>query len=183
MEAYIGQIIGVGFKFEPIGWVVCDGRLLSRSDPQYQGLWIVIGETYGVQGDYFRIPDLRGRIAIHQGQGGGLSNYGIGQAGGEEYHWLSQSSLGSHSHPLMAVTLPTPGTKDPPRQTSDPGPAVGLTTNTNAKVKMYGDGPFTVLFDMGAMWFGGQGQPHENRQPLQVINYLICYEGITPSQG
>jgi microcystin-dependent protein len=181
MEAYIGQIIGVGFKFEPVSWMVCDGRLLDLQ--QYFPLFTMIGTTYGGNGrTNFAIPDLRGRVAVHQGQGGGLSNYDLGQAGGEEYHTLSLTRLPSHSHPLMAVTPPSPGTKTPTR-TSDPGPTVGLTTNTNTKINMYGEGPFKVLFDMGAMWYGGQGLPHENRQPLQVINYLICYEGISPTQG
>jgi len=184
MESYIGQIIAVSFKFEPLNWMVCDGRLLEIS--QYQPLYSLIGTTYGGNGQTnFAIPDLRGRLAVHQGQGAGLSNYSVGQVGGEEYHTLLSGEF-ADAHSLMAtVRVPNDPTKPPETPTpttSVPGPTVALTANANNKVQIYGPGPADTLFNMGAMFFAGKGLPHENRQPFQVINYIICVEGIYPTR-
>ena len=176
-EAYLGQIIGVGFKFAPVGWAVCDGSLLSISGNE--GLFSLLGTRYGGDGiTTFAIPDLRGRIPIHQGQGVGLSNYDLGQKGGGETQGLLEMNIGSHTHTLMAAAPPAEPTVSP-----DPGPTRALTTNQNAKVNLYGEGAADVVFGLGALWSAGYGQPHENRQPFQVINYIICLAGLYPSQS
>jgi microcystin-dependent protein len=184
MESYIGQIIAVGFKFEPLNWMVCDGRLLDIQ--QYSPLFQLIGTTYGGDGNVkFAIPDLRGRLAVHQGQGFELSNYTIGQNGGEEYHQLSSGEFG-HTHPLMAtvrvVNDPTKPIKTPTPVTPTPSSTVALTTNLNNKVQIYDPGPPDTPFNLGALYYAGQGIPHENRQSFQVINYIICVQGIYPTR-
>jgi microcystin-dependent protein len=170
-EGYLGQIIGVGFKFAPLGWMVCDGSLLSIAGNE--ALFGLLGTRYGGDGvSTFAIPDLRGRLPIHQGQGAGLSNHDPGQAGGEENVRLDQANIG-HTHSLMASG--TPGTVNTPD-------GMALAVNPSTKVNIYGAGPANTIFDMGALWFAGDGQPHENRQPYLVINFIICVQGVFPSR-
>src|SRR5215831_16786628 len=108
MDGWIGQIIAVGFNYEPSNWMKCDGRPLSIA--QYPSLFNLIGTTYGGDGmSNFRIPDLRGRLPIHQGQGAGLSGYSLGQSGGEESHTILQSEIPNHTHSLMAQDLASAG--------------------------------------------------------------------------
>jgi microcystin-dependent protein len=171
-EGYLGQIIGVGFKFAPLGWMLCDGSLLSISGNET--LFALIGTTYGGNGQTnFAIPDLRGRIPIHQGQGAGLSNHDPGHAAGVENVTLLQGNIG-HTHSLMASA--TPATVNTPD-------GMALAVNPSTKVSVYADGPQNTVFDMGALWSAGDGQPHENRQPFQVINFIICVQGAFPPRS
>jgi microcystin-dependent protein len=83
MEPFLGEISMFAGVFAPIGWAFCDGRLLSISENA--ALFSILGTTYGGDGrTTFALPDLRGRVAIHPGQGPGLSDYDLGQAGGTE---------------------------------------------------------------------------------------------------
>lgn len=87
----------VGFNFEPLGWEYCDGQLLSIA--AYNSLFTLIGTTYGGNGTTnFAVPDLRGRVPIHFGQGPGLSNYTIGQTGGVENVTLTLPQIPAHTH-------------------------------------------------------------------------------------
>jgi microcystin-dependent protein len=82
-QPYTGEIAIFGCNFEPVGWAFCNGQLLSIAE--YDVLFQLIGTTYGGDGqNTYAVPDLRGRLPLHQGQGTGLSNYTIGQLGGIE---------------------------------------------------------------------------------------------------
>lgn len=177
-EAYLGQIIAVGFKFAPPGWALCDGSPLLISGNE--ALFSLLGTRYGGDGvKTFALPDLRGRLPIHQGQGAGLANYDVGQNGGEETCTLTNNNTG-HTHSVMTAALPD----TPPKTiTAVPGPTVTLTKNLNAKVSLYADANPNQAFNNGALWAAGQGQAHENRQPFLVINFIICTAGIYPSQS
>jgi microcystin-dependent protein len=183
MDAFLGQIIAVGFNFAPQGWALCDGSLLQIS--QHAALYNLLGTTYGGDGvSSFALPDLRGRLALCQGQGPGLSDYTLGMTGGAENVTLRSSQIGAHNHTLMAyqwgATDPVP--KD--KLTADPGATVVLTTNIQAAVNMYNPGPPNVTLSPAALTTtSGPGIPHENRQPYLAINYIICVDGIYPSQG
>jgi microcystin-dependent protein len=86
-QPYIGEIGLFGFNFAPSGWAFCNGQLLPISEND--ALYALIGTTYGGDGiSTFGIPDLRGRVPTHQGQGPGLSSYFMGQLGGTEYFIL-----------------------------------------------------------------------------------------------
>ena len=94
---YIGQIILVGFNFAPQGWAFCNGALLAISEQET--LFNLIGTTYGGDGQTtFALPDLRGRVPVHVGQGPGLSSYVIGQAAGVENVTLNVNQLPQHAH-------------------------------------------------------------------------------------
>jgi microcystin-dependent protein len=77
-EPYLGQIQSFGFNFAPRGWAKCDGQLLPSS--QNSALFALLGTMYGGDGrTTFGLPDLRGRAAIHHGQGPGLPERKIGE--------------------------------------------------------------------------------------------------------
>ncbi len=94
---FIGQIIMVGFTFAPPGWAFCNGQLIAISENET--LFELIGTTYGGDGQQtFALPDLRGRVPIHSGQGQGLSNYVIGEVFGAETVPLTVNELPQHQH-------------------------------------------------------------------------------------
>src|SRR5881394_307932 len=95
---YIGEIRMFGGNFAPNGWAFCDGSLIAISEND--ALFNLIGTTYGGDGqNTFALPDLRGRIPVHQGQGPGISqNYTIGEVAGVENVTLTTQQIPSHNH-------------------------------------------------------------------------------------
>jgi microcystin-dependent protein len=169
-EPFVGQIIAVGFNFEPIGWAFCDGRSVDIS--AHQALYSLIGTTYGGDGQTkFNLPDLRGRGAINFGQGRGLSNYDLGQPTGTENVALLSSHWGAHTHALTGA--PT-ATSSVPAANSALGTS---TTNIYAT-----SGAVTTLSPATVTPTPVAPTPHENRQPFQTISYIIALEGIFPQR-
>ena len=173
-EPFVGQIIAVGFNFAPVGWAVCAGQSLDIS--AYSALYALIGTTYGGNGQTtFNLPDLRGRVAISQGQGPGLSNYVIGQVAGSEQVTLNANQMAGHTHALMGTSA----------DATSPNPAstvvLGSTVET-VNVYTTPSAGNVIGLDPRSIGTSGGSQPHENRQPYQTINYLIALEGIFPSQ-
>lgn len=75
---YIGEIRMLAGAAVPSGWALCNGQTLAISD--YPELYGLIGHRYGGDGaTTFALPDMRGRIPVHQGR-----NHALGEAGGEE---------------------------------------------------------------------------------------------------
>src|ERR1700710_1746158 len=99
MEAFLATILLFAGNFAPSGWAFCNGQLLAIA--QNQALFSLLGTTYGGNGiQTFGLPDLRGRVPIHFGQGPGLSSYSIGQSGGTENTTLLLNNLPQHNHAL-----------------------------------------------------------------------------------
>jgi microcystin-dependent protein len=172
---YVGQIISVAFNFTPEGWLPCDGSL--QSIDEFQALFVLIGTTYGGNGTTnFALPDLRGRSPVNQGQGANLSNYILGQRAGAESISVLANQVGSHNHPLMASSQA--GT------ISNPATTVALGQNPQGAVFVYGPPPTTTSLAGASIGLNSSGnQPHENRQPLLAINYIIAAFGVFPSQS
>ncbi len=167
-EPFIGQIQTFGFNFAPRGWALCDGQLLPI--PQFSALFSLLGTTYGGDGrTTFGLPDLRGRVALHQGQGAGLSDRRLGQKGGTEDVTLAASQLPGHSHPLNAVAAEATSFK----------PAGNLL----AAEVIYGPGPSDTMLAADAIGDTGGDQPHNNMQPYLVINWCIALTGVFPSRN
>src|SRR4051812_45959702 len=100
-DPYLATIAIFAGNFAPVGWAYCDGTLLSIS--HNDALYNLLGTTFGGDGiNTFALPDLRGRVPIHQGQGPEFENYVIGQQGGTESVKLTNSTLPAHSHPLIS---------------------------------------------------------------------------------
>lgn len=171
---YLAQIQPFGFNFAPRGWSFCDGQILSIA--QHSALFALIGTTYGGDGiTTFALPDLRGRVALHQGHGPGLSARSIGETGGSQNVTLTASQMPTHNHLVMANG--TAGTTFTPANNylaADSG-------NTDAIYSTTLSNPATMATNMvGA---AGGNQPHNNMQPYLVINWCIAMEGIYPSQS
>lgn len=168
---FIGTIRLVAFNFAPVDWALCQGQSLPIAGND--ALFALLGTTFGGDGQRtFNLPDLRGRVAVGQGQGPGLSNYVPGQLGGTEAITLTASQAPLHSHRLMAADNVT---------TPDPGPGLVLGTPATA-VKLYGSSAPTPLAPTSIAPFGSSA-PHENRQPYLGLNYIISLMGIFPQQS
>jgi microcystin-dependent protein len=174
MDPFIGEITMVGFNYAPVGWAFCDGSLLPIQ--QYQALFSLIGTTYGGDGQTtFALPNLRGRVPIHAGQGAGLSSRALGTTGGEENVTLQPSQLPAHTHPLVAnqAAATTTSLKDA-QPFQSPQPIYG----TGTPVKLNAQSITPSITSAG----GGNQQAHENRQPYLVLNFIIALEGVYPSR-
>ncbi len=174
-DPFIGEIRMLGLNFAPVGWQACDGSLLSIAE--YSPLFSLIGTTYGGDGqNTFAVPDLRGRLPIHQGQGPGLSNYVIGQVAGTETVTVAPQQMPAHTHTVIATTsLASTGT---PSNTVIPGAVSNDTTYVTDITGLAGipTAPATVTA-------AGGSQPHDNTMPTLTVGYCIATAGIFPSQA
>lgn len=163
--AYIGEIKMGGWNFAPYGWAMCNGQLMSID--QNPALFQLIGTTYGGDGiTNFALPDLRGRLPVHQGTG-----YAMGQAAGSETVTLTIGQVPAHPHSFMCST--DGATKGQPTQN-----VPAATGSGNA----YLQATATAAMAPGSIPpSGGNGQPHDNIQPYQCVTFIICLYGIFPS--
>lgn len=171
-QPYVGEIRLFAGNFAPAGWALCDGSVLSIA--QNDVLFNLIGTTYGGDGqNTFALPDLRGRVPLHQGQGPGLSPYVIGQAAGTEQVTLIAQQLPSHTHVLHATTADaTVGAS-----------VAGNLTGKAATTSLYGSTPGGGALAAQALTASGGNQPHNNMAPFLGLNFIISLFGIFPSQG
>lgn len=164
-EPFIGEVKLISWNFPPKGWAFCNGQLLPIN--QNQALFSILGTTYGGNGQTtFALPDLRGRTGIHQGAG-----FNIGQNGGEEFHTLILNEMPAHTHLVNAST--TQGD-----QTTVQGHVLAQEVG-----KPYGSVAALTTLHPTTITVNGGSQPHENRQPFLVINFIIALQGIFPSQN
>ena len=174
-QPFIGEIRIFGFGRTPNGWVACDGSLLSIAE--YDVLFTLIGTTYGGDGQTtFAVPDLRGRLPIHQGQGPGLSTYVIGQASGTETVTLLSQQMPGHSHIALATTAAA--------STGSVGTAVipGAVSGETVYVTDTSGGIPFGLAPQSVTTAGGV-QPHSNLMPTLTLQYCIAWAGVFPSQS
>ena len=174
---YIGEIrmFGFGSRGAPNGWQTCDGSLLPIS--QYDTLYALIGTTYGGDGQTtFGVPDLRGRVPLHQGQGPGLSNQVIGQKAGTETVTLLPTQMPAHTHTLVATS--TAATATTPGSTVMPATVSGDTFYASDI-----SGGTVAPADVTAISGAGGSQPHDNTMPTLTVQYCIAWQGLYPSQA
>jgi len=166
-QPYVGEIRMFAGNFAPAGWMFCEGQLLPISE--YDTLFNLIGTTYGGDGQStFALPDLRGRIPLHQGSG-----FILAETGGVETVTLTVNQIPAHSHPLLASA----------DLGSSPDPAGNvLATSRTAGVDLYLEQtpPNTNLAANSISAVGGS-QPHENFQPYLCVDFIISLFGIYPS--
>jgi microcystin-dependent protein len=166
-QPYVGEIRMFAGNFPPAGWMFCEGQLLPISENET--LFNLIGTTYGGDGqNTFGLPDLRGRVPMHQGGG-----FTLAETGGAEEVTISVNTMASHTHPFLASTKT--GTS------SNPGGNV-LDQNSGT-ISMYidgqaPDGPMAA----GMISSIGGSQPHTNFQPYLCVDFIISLFGIFPSQ-
>lgn len=185
-EPYLGQIIAVGFSFAPVGWFLCDGKLLPIS--QYDALYQLLGTQYGGDGiTTFGLPNLNGRAPLGAGQGRGLSNYVQGQVMGSETVTLTGANTPPHTHTIAFSATAAAAASPKPVPPATAPLTVGANSQSVLKNGLYSSLGSGLRANVGLK--KGQikpvigGQPHENRQPYVVLNYIIAWAGIYPSQN
>jgi len=170
-EPFLGEIMMVGYTFCPAGWTEASGQLLSIS--QYTALFSLYGTNFGGDGrTNFALPDLRGRVPMHEGDGPGLTPRIVGQKGGFETNTLAVAQMPSHTHSLNVLSAE--GT------TADP--SGGFSANAGRE-DIYGSGTPDAQMSAAAIGSSGGGQPVGNIQPFLVIRYCVALQGIFPSRG
>lgn len=161
---YIGEIRLFAGNFAPVGWLLCQGQVLPIS--QYDVLFNLIGTTYGGDGqNTFQLPDLRGRVPLHQGSG-----HLIGEQGGVETVTLTTQQIPQHTHALAATT--STGTQV--------NPGGNVLANSQGPQPYIQENPDGFLSPQAISPSGGS-QAHENMQSFLCINFIIATEGIYPS--
>jgi microcystin-dependent protein len=176
-EPFIGEIRLWALNYAPAGWAHCDGTLLQVS--QNTALFSLIGTTYGGDGrTTFALPDLRGRVPIHQGQGVGLNARNIGQKGGTETVVLTTNQMPVHRHNLYGEddvgTTAKPGFDVLPGEFEINGKAIDFYSNSAASRTLNANHALTNT---------GGNMGHENRMPYLTMNYCIALTGIYPTRN
>lgn len=163
-QPYVGEIRMFAGNFAPAGWMFCNGSLLLISE--YETLFQLIGTTYGGDGQTtFALPDLRGRVPIHQGNG-----FVLAETGGAEEITLTVNQIPAHTHLMLATSSGA--------NTSNPANAI---LGTSSQVSMYFAGTANTNMNANAIAATGGSQPHSNIQPCLAISFIISLFGIFPS--
>jgi len=161
-EPFLAEIRLMSFNFAPKGWALANGQLLPIN--QNQALFSLLGTTYGGDGRVnFGLPDLRGRVPMHMGNG-----HTLGERGGEEIHTITQQETPAHNHFVNAVG-----------SNANAGPTGHLFADAN---QAYHPGPANTSLAPTTITNTGGSQPHNNMQPYLTITFAIALQGIFPSQ-
>lgn len=165
-DQYLGEIRVFAGNFAPLGWALCDGQLLAINTNT--ALFSLIGTMYGGDGvTTFALPDLRGRLPLHNGTGAFTAT--LAEAGGQESVVLGSSQIPAHSHVLNATS--SFGTSSSP---------AGNALAQGQAVKMYQSATPNSLMATSSTSSSGGGQAHNNLQPYLCLNFIIATTGIFP---
>ena len=171
-EPFIGEIRMFAGSYAPRDWAFCDGQIMSIS--QYNALFSLFGTMYGGDGrTSFGLPDMRGRLPLHFGNGQGLSHRIVGERGGSETVTLTPSELPSHSHSLNASTALA--------DTSSPSGHVLADEDENLRI--YDEQAQTSSLASDVIGYTGGSQPHSNLMPTLCVNFIVALFGIYPSRS
>lgn len=159
---FLGEIKIISWNFPPKGWALCNGQLLPIN--QNQALFSILGTNYGGDGRItFGLPNLQGRMPVHNGPG-----FVLGEVGGETIHTLTPSELPAHNHlPVGSSGAPTAGS-----------PAGNIWASGNGNPF---DSSVNTSMNPAAILPAGGSQPHDNMPPYLVLNFVIALQGIFPS--
>lgn len=163
-QPYVGEIRIFAGNFAPAGWMFCEGQLLPISENET--LFQLIGTTYGGDGQStFALPDLRGRLPLHQG-----NSFTLAETGGAEEITLTVNQLPGHAHALLA--------SGGGGSSNTPVNNVPATTTT---INLYIEDNPSTSFSPHAVSSVGGSQPHTNFQPYLCVDFIISLFGIFPS--
>ena len=210
MEPFVGEINYVAFNYAPEGWLQCNGQTLPIN--QYNALYSLIGTTYGGNGSTtFALPDMRGRVPVHQGQHPGGSMFTMGQTNGAENVTLTINNMPAHNHPATATSVSTSAVAPGATATSalkavnsdadqknasgnSLANAKGLNSAYSAtapNVSMNAASIETTLNGLNivtttstnvSIGSAGNSQPFSIMQPYTVVNCINAWQGVYPSR-
>jgi microcystin-dependent protein len=182
-EPFVGEVKLLGFYFPPLGYMTCQGQLLSIA--QNTALFSLLGTTYGGDGQTtFALPDLQGRVPIGQGQGPGLPDYIMGEEAGTNSTTLTTANLPPHVHTAAGISVKIPVSTGGVDQSS---PAAGFLADQGTD--KYSSIPGANQFYGSNSTMGGQTSPTGSNFPFSitnpylVMNFSIAIEGIFPSRN
>jgi microcystin-dependent protein len=165
-QPYVGEIRMFGGNFAPAGWMFCEGQLLPISENET--LFQLIGTTYGGDGQStFALPDLRGRLPMHQGNG-----FVLAETGGVEEVTLTVNQMAAHNHAMVACQNTGTGSN----------PQGNVLDQMSGAILIYKDQAPGVPMSNRAVGPVGGSQPHNNFQPYLCVDFIISLFGIFPSQ-
>lgn len=163
-QPYVGEVRMFAGNFAPAGWMFCEGQLLPISENGT--LFQLIGTTYGGDGEStFALPDLRGRVPIHQGNG-----FILAETGGAEEITLSVQQIPAHSHPFIATSSIA----------NSASPSNSILASPSQVTMFFADPPNQPMKSSMISHVGGS-QPHTNFQPYLCVDFIISLFGIFPS--
>jgi microcystin-dependent protein len=172
MDQYLGEIRDFGFNFAPKGWATCSGQLLPIS--QNAALFSLLGTQFGGNGtSTFALPDLRGRVALNQGNGPGLTPRVMGEMAGEQNHTLISPEMPQHKHSVSASAASdafVPANDFPGNDSRSPNNIYNTTSDGS-------------LMNPRMLSPTGGSQPHNNMEPYLATNFCIALVGIYPSRS
>lgn len=171
---FLGEIKIVPYNFAPRSHAFCNGQILPIA--QNTALFSLLGTTYGGNGQTtFALPDLRGRIPMHPGQGPGLTDRALGEVDGTENETLQLTQIPAHSHVPICDTV---------GDNSEESPAGHIWgADLDGSFKNYSSTAPTVNMAATLVAQMGGGQPHSNQMPTLVLNFIIAVQGIFPARN
>lgn len=173
MDPYIGDVRLFAGNFAPVGWVLCNGALLSISEND--ALYALIGTTFGGDGvTTFAVPDLRGRVPVGQGTGPGLTTRTIGETFGVESVTLLTPQIPAHNHSFNASTAAATAAVPTANVFAQPTDLVYTEVPTQ---------PDAQTTNAASVQSSGGTQPHDNIMSTTAINYIMCAQGVFPSRN
>ncbi len=171
-EPFLAEIRIFAGNFAPRGWALCDGQLLPINN--YQALYSLLGTTYGGDGrTTFALPDLRGRLVVHAGDGAGLTPRKLGAKGGAETVTLTAAELPAHSHTVQCVSAVGNKTL----------PAGHLPAAEAVAKDLWSSNAANGTMKASMIKNTGGSNSHNNVQPYLAVNYIIALQGLFPSRN
>lgn len=166
-DPFIGEVRMFAGNFAPRNWAFCNGQtILIAQNPAY---FSIAGTIYGGDGRTTTgIPNLHNRAPMHAGHGPGLTNRPLGSHGGTVTETLTEGQMASHSHALVASLA---------AETTSPSNVVSF-----GAAPLYGSGGTNVAM-ADVMGSAGNNEPHNNRQPLLGMNFIVALQGTFPSRN
>jgi microcystin-dependent protein len=167
-DSFLGEVRLFGGSVAPRSWAPCEGQLLSTRDHTH--LYAILGTLYGGDGQgTFALPDLRGRVPLHRGQGPGLTPRALGEIGGDARVMLTQSELPMHSHVARCAA-----------GSSQKSPEGALWSGSGRHENAYAPSTDNSLMSPRCVEFVGGNAAHDNMQPYLGLSYIVALEGSFP---
>lgn len=181
-DAYIGTVMMFGGNFAPRNWAFCNGQLLAIASNQ--ALFSILGTTYGGDGrTTFALPDLRGRVPKHPGNGPGLQPVTLGEIAGREQVTLTTGQLPSHSHDGSGLTASLSCNEDDGDSNEPSGRSIGIAESGTPYNSASNDASFGSGTISGNTGLQGGSLPFDIQNPFLGTNYIICMFGIYPPRS